>query len=291
MRALNYVIALDESFQQDDRERARRFLFDVLSVAPAADVGCLLRMTQRLPLVAAPLAGDGLPSVPMGPTAFTRFCLLNLPGNTQRAEAAASGSPVAALSPEQTWTQFQRLLNRSASAEGLLESVSGLDGLAEISSFDAIICLRPSQGEAVAITGRNQRAFQLTSWTGKPLWRCPVQYHGISRVVLTKIGCDSDDRLCETAQTIAQSLDIPVAAMCVGNIRSHGSSWRKWPTCHCRHPEDIPAFLERDDLLLMENDGRSWFTRLFVASQTETFLEDVRSPVLILPKRPFRWAS
>lgn len=291
MRALNYVIALDESFQQDDCDRARRFLFDVLSVVPAADVGCLLRLTQRLPFVAAPWAGDGLPSVPMGPTGFTRFCLLNLAGNTQRAEAAASRSPAAAMSPEQTWTQFQRLLNRSASAEGLLESVTGLDGLAGILSFDAIICMRPSRGEAAALTGSNQLACQLMSWTGMPLWRCPVEYHGMSRVVLATTRCDSDDSLCETAQTVARSLDIPVAAMCVGNIPLHGSSRRDWPTWHCRHPKDIPAFLERDDLLVTETDGRSWFTRLFVANQTESMLEGLRSPVLILPKRPFRWAS
>lgn len=284
MQALNYLVAVDESFDAGDIDRVRRFLRDVLAVAPAADIGCLVRSTRLTPFISTPIAGDGPPAVPMGPTVVTRFRWLDAAKRSWRRGTAERHRPSATVvTYEQAWTRLYGLLSVAASDNGLSDSLSDADGLAETDDVDAIICLRPARGDAAELTGSDLLVCQLAKRTALPLWRCPVDYHGISRVVVAATGRESDIGLCAAAQAIARALDIPVAAATAGDVPSHDRPWREWPILRCRHPTDFPGCLERDDLLLMRPEERSWFERLFTADHSETILGDVENPVLVLP--------
>lgn len=284
MHALNYLVAVDESFDAGDFDRVGRFLRDVLTVAPAADIGCIVRVTRMSPFISLPVAGDGPPAATLGPMVVTQFCPLDAARKSMRGGTALRRLSTTEVSYEQAWMRLYGVLSVAASDNGTSERLSDADGLAETENADAIICLRPARGDAAELTGSDLLVCQLANRTDLPLWRCPVNYRGMSRVVVAATGRDSDIGLCEAARMIARSHDIPVAAVCADNIAPEGRPWRDWPTLRCSFPQDVSNCLEQDDLLLMGAEKRSWFARLFTANHSETILDKVENPVLVLPR-------
>jgi len=284
MRALNYLVAVDESFDAGDFDRVGRFLRDVLTVAPAADIGCIVRVTRMSPFISLPVAGDGPPAARVGPTVVTRFCSVDTARRSWHGGSAFCRSPPTEFSYDQAWTRLYGVLSVAASDNGISERLLDADGFAETANADAIICLRPARGDAAELTGSDLMVCQLANRTDLPLWRCPVNYRGMSRVVVALTGRASDVGLCEAARVISRSHDIPVAAVCADNVSPEGRPWRDWPILRCSFPQNVPNRLEPDDLLLMGAEKRSWFERLFTANHSETILEKVENPVLVLPR-------
>lgn len=292
MRALRYLMAIDESFNASDYGRTRRFLREVLDIAPAANIGCVMRQTRLVPF--APGTADGMLMSSVGLSVVSTYFHLgfteNSAENSGHRDAIWSESSGVMLSFEDVWDRFRRLLESSS-----LQSRCHGDGMSEVTRmYDAIVCVRPAQDEATA-QPEDLRIHQVARWAKLPVWLCPLHFVAIDRVVIAVAGRQDDDRLLVTGQTLARALNASFAIACCGcdtfNQRVKSiAPWAQWSIVSCSCADDLLFSLNpRDLLVVMGASGSSPLSRLFATSHTEKIIDGLQNPALILPHSQSWW--
>jgi hypothetical protein len=287
MRALRYLVAVDESFNESDFSRTKRFLRAVIDIAPAANIGCVRRQTSLIPFVPGMLMSS------VGLTVVSTYCHLGFsedPENSGHCDAIWSESSGVMLSFEDLWDRFRRLLKDSS-----LQSRSHGHGISDvIPLYDAIVCVRPVHDAAMAQPGEDLLICQIARWAKLPIWLCPLNCVAIDRVVIAVAGRPDDDRLLVTGQMLARALNVSFAIACCGcdsfNQRLESiAPWAQWSIISCSCMDDLLLSLNPGDLLVMDASGRSPISRLFATSHIEKLVDGLQNPALILPHSQSWW--
>lgn len=296
IHAYKYLVVLDETLAGDELDRVNRFLNDIATVCPIQSMSGLIRHVEQFaPMVSLPmLAGD--PSL----ASSTGIPLLAM-RYTPSVEGAGGSSGVE-FNREQIRLRLSTILQQCShdaersSAQPATGFVPG-DLTKIVSRYEVIVCVRPTRGEGASLTQGDQLVCQLAESSQQPLWRCPPAYTGIHRVVVAWPDAITGQALLVSAARLAEQWNVPFCVMSAGGKRHQQSvdgelevvcEKSSLPECElltCEHLEDISRCVNSDDLLVMGAYGRWWPWRLVTASHTETILQDLNCPALLLPGR------
>lgn len=296
MRAFRYLVVIDETLAGDEFSRVSRFLSDIATVCPVRSVSGLIRHVEQFaPIVGLPmLAGDpSLASATGVPLLAMRYT---------PCEPCATDSETAALSRDQLSQRLTEILQHCSSDADRTPapSVPGFvpgDLTKIVPRYEMIVCVRPKCGEGATLTHGDQLVCQLAESSQQPLWRCPRQYDGIRRVVVAWPDAATGESLLVSAASIADVWNVPFCVLSAGDknhqrmVDGDVQAVREQialPKCEvltCDCLEDIAKCVNSDDLLVMGAYGRWWPWRLVLASHTETILQDLNCPALLLPGR------
>ena len=206
------------------------------------------------------------------------------------------------LSPEQLSQRLSEILRQCVndSDRAPTHPVPGFvpgDLARIVPQYDVVVCVRPTRGDGASLTHGDQLVCQLAESSQQPLWRCPQKYEGIRRVVVAWPDMATGEALLASAANLADVWNVPFCVLSAGGKLHqqvvHGdlqaaSEQIALPSCDlltCERLEDIAKCVNSDDLLVMGAYGRWWPWRLVTASHTETILQDLNCPALLLPGR------
>lgn len=296
MQAHSALIVLDETLAGDELHRVTQFLDDIAAICPIKSVSGLIRhVEQHTPLAGVPmLAGD--PSL----ASQTGVPVLSMRYSAWHPDADEFASGV--LNHDQLQQQLSELLWRCVNdpATHTTNPKSGmvLGNLSQtVAHYDVVVCVRPTCGTGAQLTRGDQLVCQLADTGQRPLWRCPREYIGIHRVVVAWPDAEAGQTLLESGIHVATAWNIPFCVLWAGSKR-HQSGIENSIRSACRERgvtpceilhgerlEDVAKSVNADDLLVMGAYGRWWPWRLLTNSHTESILQDLPCPALLLPRR------